>query len=348
MAECNSSCAVDSDCIVLTDNCLLVAANRSDTQCFLDAYKKFPPALKTMKCAQPRPASDYNAVCRQNQCVAEENFETSPNLSSEPPRQGIEITLPSIDLGDIIKPPAFNQVLMLNLQLDDILWAKHNDQTSLHIKLASKPTQRLKQLSSENRGKRLRITLGHLILSEAVIQADIYSGILVVPHPSDALLTELEVKLIRHLDINTSTQKLSVVAEDENLVVNPKNAVNGSITSNDLGGLNQNDLSRVFEDAKIVVASTGSSGNLADSEIEARVVGRELVVVAPVLPYSDAPNFEQLLTLTANNGESVRILIRTRQSAFGVRVEDTRHFIGLREISAKQILPLVYRVVGQF
>jgi len=93
------------------------------------------------------------------------------------------------------------------------------------------------------------------------------------------------------------------------------------------GGLNENDLSRVFEDAKIVVTSTGSSGNLADSEIEARVVGRELVVVAPVLPYSDAPNFEQLLTLTANNGESVRILIRTRQSAFGVRVEDTRHFI---------------------
>jgi len=82
------------------------------------------------------------------------------------------------------------------------------------------------------------------------------------------------------------------VAEDENLVVNPKNAVNGSITSNDLvddqirpdyiftvkpaeiktmpfskfgfrneGGLNENDLSRVFEDAKIVVTSTGRSGN---------------------------------------------------------------------------------------
>jgi len=82
------------------------------------------------------------------------------------------------------------------------------------------------------------------------------------------------------------------VAEDANLVIKPKNAVNGSITSNDLvddqirpdyifavkpaeiitmpfskfgfrneGGLNENDLSRVFEDTKIVVTSTGRSGN---------------------------------------------------------------------------------------
>jgi len=47
---------------------------------------------------------------------------------------------------------------------------------------------------------------------------------------------------------------------------------------------------------------------LTDSEIEARVVGRELVVVAPVLSFSDAPNFEQLLTLTADNDESMLFL----------------------------------------
>ena len=163
---------------------------------------------------------------------------------------------------------------------------------------------------------------------------------------------------IRHLDTNTSTQNLPVVAEDENLVVNPENAVNGSITSNDLvddqirpdyiftvdlaeiktisfsnfgfrseNGASQEDLSNDFEDGNIVISSTGQPGNLSSNEIEARVVGRQLVVVAPVLPFSDAPNFEQLLTLTADNNESVRILIRTRQSAFGARVEDTRHFI---------------------
>ena len=163
---------------------------------------------------------------------------------------------------------------------------------------------------------------------------------------------------IRHLDTNTSTQNLPVVAEDANLVVNPKTAVNSSITSNDLvddqirpdyiftvdlaeiktisfsnfgfrseNGASQEDLSNDFEDGNIVISSTGQPGNLSSNEIEARVVGRQLVVVAPVLPFSDAPNFEQLLTLTADNNESVRILIRTRQSAFGARVEDTRHFI---------------------
>ena len=163
---------------------------------------------------------------------------------------------------------------------------------------------------------------------------------------------------IRHLDTNTSTQNLPVVAEDANLVVNPKTAVNSSITSNDLvddqirpdyiftvdpaeiktisfsnfgfrseNGASQEDLSNYFEDGNIVISSTGQPGNLSSNEIEARVVGRQLVVVAPVLPFSDAPNFEQLLTLTADNNESVRILIQTRQSAFGARVEDTRHFI---------------------
>ena len=165
---------------------------------------------------------------------------------------------------------------------------------------------------------------------------------------------------IRHLDTNTSTQNLPVVAEDANLVVNPKTAVNSSITSNDLvddqirpdyiftvdlaeiktisfsnfgfrseNGASQEDLSNDFEDGNIVMSSTGQPGNLSSNEIEARVVGRQLVVVAPVLPFSDAPNFEQLLTLTADNDESVRILIRTRQSAFGTRVEDARHFICL-------------------
>jgi len=95
----------------------------------------------------------------------------------------------------------FNQALILNLELDDILWAKRNDETGLHIKLAPKPTQHLNQLTSDNRGKRLRITLGHLLLSEAVIGANIDSGMIVVPRPSGAVLIELEVKLRRTHDL---------------------------------------------------------------------------------------------------------------------------------------------------
>ena len=201
VGQCNSSCTVDSDCVVLTEYCFLQAANQSDAQCFWDAYQKFTPTLKSMKCAQPRLASDYNAVCLLNQCTAEENFETSPNVSSEAPRQGIEITLPSIDISEIVEPPALNQALILNLELDDILWAKRNDETGLHIKLAPKPTQHLNQLTSDNRGKRLRITLGHLLLSEAVIGANIDSGMIVVPRPSGAVLIELEVKLRRTHDL---------------------------------------------------------------------------------------------------------------------------------------------------
>ena len=157
-----------------------------------------------MKCAQPRPASDYNAVCLQNQCTAEENFETSPNPSSEPPRQGIEITLPSIDTSETVEPLAPNQALILNLELDDILWAKLNDETGLHIKLAPKPAQRLQQLTSGNRGKNLRVTLGHLLLSEAMIQANIESGMIVVPSPSGAVLIELDVKLRRTHELKES------------------------------------------------------------------------------------------------------------------------------------------------
>lgn len=151
-------------------------------------------------------------------------------------------------------------------------------------------------------------------------------------------------------DANQSTSNVHVPVQDEKQIRNPDDAalINDqglpdyiftvslaeimTIPFSDFGFKNGNvsndtDLSHVFEDGRIVVTSTGRPGNLADDEIEARVNGRELVIAAPVLPFSDDPLFEQLFTLTANTGEIVKILIQTRQSAFGVRVEDERHFI---------------------
>ena len=175
---------------------------------------------------------------------------------------------------------------------------------------------------------------------------------------------------IRHLDTNTSTQNLPVVAEDANLVVNPKTAVNSSITSNDLvddqirpdyiftvdpaeiktisfsnfgfrseNGASQEDLSNDFEDGNIVISSTGQPGNLSNNEIEARVNGRELVIVAPVQPRStDASSREQLFVLTADNGESVDILIREGQSSFGASIIDDNHF--LEEFPSEEPIPI--------
>ena len=175
---------------------------------------------------------------------------------------------------------------------------------------------------------------------------------------------------IRGLDTNTSIQKSPVVAEGENLVVNPKNAVKGSITSNDLiddqirpdyiftidpaeiktiafsnfgfrseNGASQEDLSNDFEDGNIVISSTGQPGNLSNNEIEARVNGRELVIVAPVQPRStDASSREQLFVLTADNGESVDILIRARQSSFGASIIDDNHF--LEEFPSEEPIPI--------
>lgn len=102
---------------------------------------------------------------------------------------------------------------------------------------------------------------------------------------------------------------------------------------------NNTNLSDVFKDGRIVVAFTGRPGNLADDEIEAWVNGRELVIAAPVLPFSDAPHFEQQFTLTASTGEIVRILIRTRQSALGARLDDERHFIEDNSSEEFDILP---------
>ena len=104
-------------------------------------------------------------------------------------------------------------------------------------------------------------------------------------------------------------------------------------------GASQEDLSNDFEDGNIVISSTGQPGNLSNNEIEARVNGRELVIVAPVQPRStDASSREQLFVLTADNGESVNILIRARQSSFGASIIDDNHF--LEEFPSEEPIPV--------
>ena len=56
----------------MTGNCFLTAANKDDTQCFWDKHKKFTSTVgRTIKCEAPKPASEYKAVCVQNQCGVE-------------------------------------------------------------------------------------------------------------------------------------------------------------------------------------------------------------------------------------------------------------------------------------
>ena len=105
--QCNNSCVVDSDCVVLSDTCFFHVANKRDTQCFWDKHKKFKSTIGlTIKCASPRPASDYNATCKQNTCTAALKVAQTPTERPAPPSR-IELSPPPPEIIIAPKHPPF-------------------------------------------------------------------------------------------------------------------------------------------------------------------------------------------------------------------------------------------------
>ncbi len=84
-----------------------------------------------------------------------------------------------------------DEPLRLDLSMEDIVGVKFVDKT-IHLKLSSPATLKLKDLTAKNHGKKLIVSYMNNVIVAATIQATIESGNVSTSHPSDVILKEMK------------------------------------------------------------------------------------------------------------------------------------------------------------